>query len=170
MIAFGQRHGDSRLWAIEGTGSFGAGLTRPCSPGESASSKSTAPSVPLVGRAPRATASTRSRAARQALGGDGVAQPRCRGEREAIRVLLATRAAIEFRTRAIRALHALVTRTPDSLRERFRTLTLGELLRTCGALGARPGSNAASSATSLVSSSASSSPFRGRPSDLDCLP
>jgi transposase len=27
MIAFGQCHGDRRLWAIEGTGSLGAGLT-----------------------------------------------------------------------------------------------------------------------------------------------
>jgi hypothetical protein len=27
LIAFGERHGDGRLWAVEGTGSFGAGLT-----------------------------------------------------------------------------------------------------------------------------------------------
>jgi len=48
---------------------------------------------------------------------------------------LATRAqAIEFRTRAISALHALVTSAPDSLRGRLRTLSLGELLRTCAAM------------------------------------
>jgi transposase len=48
---------------------------------------------------------------------------------------LATRAqAVDFRTRAICALHALVTSAPDSLRERLRRLTLGELLRTCAAL------------------------------------
>ena len=71
------------------------------------------------------------RAARQALAGIGVGEPRCRGERKALRVLLATRAqAIEFRTRAISALHTLVTSAPDSLRERVRSVTLGELLRT----------------------------------------
>ena len=44
----------------------------------------------------------RERAVRMALARIGVSEPRCRGEREAIRVLLATRAqAIEFRTRAI---------------------------------------------------------------------
>jgi transposase len=135
LIAFGQGHGDSRLWAIEGTGSFGAGLTtalvahgervvevdRPKRPARRAGAKSD--DIDAV------------RAARQALAGDGVAEPRCRGEREAIRVLLATRAqAIEFRTWAISALHALVTSAPDSLRERLRTLTLGELLRTCAGL------------------------------------
>ena len=55
--------------------------------------------------------------------------------REAIRVLLATRAqAITFRTRAISALHALVTSAPDGLRERLRTLPLGQLLQTCAGL------------------------------------
>jgi transposase len=135
MIVFGQRHGGSRLWAIEGTGSFGAGLTtallaggervvevdRPKRPGRRAGAKSD--DIDAV------------RAARQALADEGVAAPRCRGEREAIRVLLATRAqAVEFRTRTINALHALVTSAPDSLRERLRTLTLGELLHTCAGL------------------------------------
>jgi len=75
------------------------------------------------------------RAARQALAGVGLSEPRCRGEREAIGVLLATRAqAVEFRTRAISALHALVTIAPDSLRERLRQLSLGQLVATCAAL------------------------------------
>lgn len=135
LIAFGRRHGEARLWAIEGTGSFGAGLTtallaegehvvevdRPKRPARRAGVKSD--DIDAV------------RAARQALADEGVAEPRCRGEREAIRVLLATRAqAIEFRTRTINALHALVTSAPDSLRERLRTLTLGDLLHTCAGL------------------------------------
>lgn len=135
LVAFGERHGDVRLWAIEGTGSFGAGLTtallargeevvevdRPKRPARRAGAKSD--DIDAV------------RAARQALAGDGVAEPRCRGDREAIRVLLVTRAqAIEFRTRAIAALHAMVTSAPDSLRERLRALSLGELLRTCAGL------------------------------------
>ncbi len=134
LIAFGERH-EAEVWAIEGTGSFGAGLTaallaqgvrvvevdRPQRPARRAGAKSD--DIDAV------------RAARQALAGIGVSEPRGRGEREAIRVLLATRAqAVGFRTRAISALHALVTSAPDSLRERLRSLTLGELLHTCAAL------------------------------------
>jgi hypothetical protein len=75
------------------------------------------------------------RAARQALAGVGLSEPRRRGDREAIRVLLTTRAqAVTFRTRAISALHALVASAPEGLRERLRTLPLGQLLQTCAGL------------------------------------
>src|SRR4029453_13735418 len=75
------------------------------------------------------------RAARQALASVGLSQPRRRGDREAIRVLLTTRAqAVTFRTPAISALHALVASAPDALRERLRTLPLGQLLHTCAGL------------------------------------
>ena len=50
-------------------------------------------------------------------------------------MLLATRGpAFTFRTRAISALHALVTSAPDGIRERLRTLPLGQLLQTCAGL------------------------------------
>jgi len=48
---------------------------------------------------------------------------------------MTTRAqAIEFRTRAISALHALVTSAPDRLRERLRGMSFTALLDTCAAL------------------------------------
>jgi transposase len=135
FISFGEGHGNDRLWAVEGTGTFGAGLTmallargervvevdRPARPARRAGAKSD--DIDAV------------RAARQALSGEGISEPRSRGQREAIRVLLATRAqAVEFRTRAIGALHALVTSAPDSIRERLRALPLGQLLSTCASL------------------------------------
>lgn len=134
LIAFGDAH-QGRLWAVEGTGSFGAGLTsallargervvevdRPQRPARRAGAKSD--DIDAV------------RAARQVLAGQGVSDPRCRGQREAIRVLLATRAqAIDFRTRAISALHALVVSAPIDLRERLRGLPVGQLMGTCAAL------------------------------------
>jgi hypothetical protein len=134
LVAFGQRH-QAGLWAIEGTGSFGAGLTavlvnrgervaevdRPGRPARRAGAKSD--DIDAV------------RAARQALAGIGLGEPRCRGDREALRVLLSTRAqAIDFRTRAIAALYALITSAPDDLRARLRSLLLGLMMRTCGAL------------------------------------
>jgi transposase len=49
--------------------------------------------------------------------------------------LLTTRAqAIDFRTRAIAAVHAIVVSAPDSLRERLRSLSLAQLLHTCAGL------------------------------------
>jgi transposase len=135
LAAFGHGFGHERLWAIEGTGSFGAGLT--------AALVAAGERVVEVDRparvARRAGAKSDTidavRAARQALAGDGVAEPRCRGDREAIRVLLTTRAqAIEFRTRAIGALHAMVISAPDRLRGRLRGLPLGQLLRACASM------------------------------------
>jgi transposase len=134
LVAFGRRHG-AALWAIEGTGSFGAGLTTLL--------LANSEHVVEVERPQRSArrAGVKNddvdavRAARQALAGIGISEPRRRGEREAIRVLLTTRAqAIEFRTRAIAALHALVVSAPDALRERLRSLPLGQLLHTCAAL------------------------------------
>jgi transposase len=147
LIAFGQRH-NATLWAIEGTGSFGVGLTtallarcarivevdRPQRPARRAGVKSD--DIDAV------------RAARQALAGVGLGEPRRRGEREAIRVLLTTRAqAVEFRTRAISALHALVTSAPDGIRERLQTLPLGQLLQTCAGLRGSARHSAEESAT-----------------------
>ena len=135
LVAFGRRHGEDRLWAIEGTGSFGAGLTTILTNSRERVLEVDRPARPARRAGAKSDDIDAVRAARQALAGDGVAEPRCRGEREAIRVLLATRAqAVEFRTRAIGALHALVTSAPDRLRQRLRTLPLGQLLNTCAAL------------------------------------
>lgn len=49
---------DKRAWAIEGTGSYGAGLTAFLGPAGSGSSRSTARSVPRSATAPSPTSST----------------------------------------------------------------------------------------------------------------
>ena len=80
-----------RLWAVEGAGSFGAGLA--------AFLAGRGERVVEVGRPKRPASRTPAksdaldavRAAREALGQDHLASPRRRGEREALRVLLATR-------------------------------------------------------------------------------
>jgi transposase len=143
LVVFGRRHG-ATLWAIEGTGSFGAGLTTML-----VASGERVVEVERPQRSVRRAGVKNDdvdavRAARQALAGIGISEPRRRGEREAIRVLLTTRAqAIEFRTRAIAALHALVVSAPDKLRERLRSLPLGQLLHTCaGTVALSPRTNA----------------------------
>jgi transposase len=147
LIAFGERH-DGRLWAIEGTGSFGAGLTTALLAHDERVVEVDRPERPARRAGAKSDDIDAVRAARQVLAGQGVSEPRSRGQREAIRVLLATRAqAIDFRTRAIAALHALVTSAPDNLRQRLRGLPFGELLRTCSALGGSPRQSAEEFAT-----------------------
>ncbi len=113
LVAFGQRHVAS-LWAIEGTGSFGAGLTSALLASDERVVEVDRPQRPARHAGAKSDDIDAVRAARQVLAGQGVSEPRTRGQREAIRVLLATRAqAVDFRTRAISALHALVVSAPD---------------------------------------------------------
>ena len=134
LIAFGQRH-DVSLWAIEGTGCFGAGLTTALLARCDRIVEVDRPQRPARRGGVKSDDIDAVRAARQALAGVGLSEPRSRGDREAIRVLLTTRAqAVEFRTQAISALHALVTSAPDGLRERLCSQPLGQLLRICAGL------------------------------------
>ncbi len=134
LVAFAETHGRTRVWAIEGTGSFGAGLTTALLARREHVVEVDRPKRPRRAGA-KSDAIDAVRAAREVLSRDRTGEPRCRGQREAIRVLLTTRAqAIDFRTRAIAALHALVVSAPDDLRQRLRTLSLGRLLETCAAL------------------------------------
>jgi transposase len=134
LVAFGRRH-EARLWAIEGTGSFGAGLTTELLARGERIVEVDRPQRPARRGGVKSDDIDAVRAARQALAGVGLSEPRSRGEREAIRVLLATRGqAVECRTRAISALHALVISAPDRIRQRLRALPPGQLLRTCAGL------------------------------------
>jgi transposase len=76
-----------------------------------------------------------ARAACEALAREHLAQPRRRGEREAIRVLLATReGAILARTKAIGQLKALIVNAPEGIRRQLRRLSTDEQLARCARL------------------------------------
>jgi SMODS-associating 4TM effector domain len=64
--------------------------------------------------------------------------------------LLLVLSSVTFRSRAISALHALVTSAPDDLRERLRTLPLARLLHTCAGLRDSSRRSVAESATVLA--------------------
>ena len=69
------------------------------------------------------------RAAREALARDHLAQPRRRGDREAVRVLLVTRrGAMRARTKAINHLKALVVTAREELRHQLRRHDTDELV------------------------------------------
>jgi transposase len=80
-----------------------------------------------------------ARAAGEALSRTHLAQPRRRGDREALRVLLATReGAILARTKAVGQLKALIVNAPEQLRQHFRTLSTDEQLTRCARLRTSP--------------------------------
>jgi len=79
------------------------------------------------------------RAAREALACDHLAQPRRRGRREAIRVLLAAReGAVRARTQAIAQLKALIVSAPQGLRDQLRGGTTDEQVSRAARLRTGP--------------------------------
>ncbi|HEX9349968.1 MAG TPA: IS110 family transposase [Gaiellaceae bacterium] len=126
----------SRLWAIEGSGSYGAGLARfLAEQGER---------VVEVER-PQRTERTKGksdridalRAARTALGQTKLALPRAGGARQALRALVTTRkGAVATRRAALNQLRALIVIAPESLRAELRQLTRAKLIARCARLRA----------------------------------
>jgi transposase len=125
-----------RAFAIEGTGSFGAGLSRFLS-GEGER-------VLEVGRLRRerrsggkSDALDAVRAARSVLAQSQPTEPRAGGEREALRALMAAReGAVNARRAGLCQLRDLLITTPEPLRSELRPLSRAQLLRRLGA--ARP--------------------------------
>jgi hypothetical protein len=133
-FAQGQVHG-RRCWAVEGAGSYGAGLA--------AFLHAQGEQVVEVGRpkrSPRRTGAKSDaldavRAAREALALDHPLVPRRRGDREALRVLLATRhGACAAKVSAINQLKALIVGAPEEL----RGLTTKRQVTCCTRLRDRP--------------------------------
>jgi transposase len=123
------RHAPSRrAFAIEGTGSFGAGLTRFLTgQGEQ---------VYEVGRLRRDRGSGGKndsldaiRAARSVLGTKRAATPRSTGEREALRALMAAReGAVNAKRAGLCQLRDMLITTPEPLRGELRPLSRARLL------------------------------------------
>jgi transposase len=112
-----------RCWAVEGAGSYGAGLA--------AFLQARGERVVEVGRPkrpPRRTGAKSDaldavRAAREALAQDHPLAPRRRGDREALRVLLATRhSACAAKVSATNQLKALIVGAPEELRVELERL------------------------------------------------
>jgi transposase len=126
-----------RIWAIEGCGSYGAGLCRYLA---GAGEHVVEAGRPTPGVRPKSDALDAVRAARSVLSHARPALPRAGGPREILRVLMLARdGAIDIRRTALCQLRALIVSAPDGLREPLRDLTRGALLRRCAAL--RPGAH-----------------------------
>ena len=122
-----------RAFAVEGTGPFGAGLTRFLVRHDER--------VLEVGRLRRERQSGKSdaldaiRAARSVLGQTRPIRPRTGGEREALRALTAAReGAVTARRAGLCQLRGLLVSAPEPLRADLRSLTRAQLLRRLAAV------------------------------------
>ena len=128
-----------RCWAVEGTGSFGAGLAGFLHQHGEQVLEVGRPKRPASRSGAKSDALDAVRAAREALGQDHLATPRRRGEREALRVLLTTRrCATLARVAAIGQLKALLVGAPEELRAELRGRSTAGQIDYCARLRPRP--------------------------------
>lgn len=141
MLAFAKKHAPGRrVWAIESTGSFGAGLTTYLLERGERVVEVDRPKRPARRSGAKSDELDAIRAAKEALERKHPTQPRQRGDREAIRVLQRTReGAVRARSRAICQLKALVVTAPEGLRSQLRRLGDGQLVPRCARLRTAPG-------------------------------
>ena len=128
---------EAHVWAIEGTGSYGAGLARYLAGrGET---------VLEISRTPRAERRLRGKDdSLDAAGGAGRARqrdarlPRSGERREALRLLLiARRSAVDVRREALTQLRGVIVTAPDRLRQELRGLPAGGCSSAAAACAAR---------------------------------
>ena len=135
LVAMADRHSHRRAWSIEGTGGYGAGLTRHLANGDEKVVELDRPNRPTRRSGAKSDPIDAVRAGREALGREHLAQPRAAGDRGALSVLLAARrSAMDGATVAQRQLDALVTAAPETLRARFRGQSTRLMLATASKL------------------------------------
>ena len=137
-VRWAQSLGTICIAGVEGTSSYGAGLTRVL--------QAAGIEVAEVSRPDRAARRRRGKsdpldayaAARAALAGDRLAVPKDE-HTTALRALLsARRSAVKAHTAATNQLHALLVTAPEPLRGQLRHLSARELIATCAALRPDP--------------------------------
>jgi transposase len=140
LLRFARRDAPGRrAWAIESSGSFGAGLATFLLAHGELVVEVDRPKRPARRNGAKSDELDAVRAAHEALTRDHLAQPRQRGDREAVRVLLITRrAAILSRTKAINQLKSLVVTAREEVRHQLRNHDADTLVHRCSRLRTLP--------------------------------
>jgi hypothetical protein len=124
LVALADEHSTLRVWAIEGTGGYGAGLARHLAEQGEVVIELDRPKRPARRQGAKSDPLDAVRAARDALAREHVGQPRSRGQRAALSVLITVRAmAVEAAGDAQRQLQSVIVAAPDHLRDRFTGMT-----------------------------------------------
>jgi transposase len=134
-----QRAAAPRVWAVEGTGSYGSGLTEHLLRAGEKVVEVDRPKRPVGRNRAKSDQLDAVRAAREALSQKHSAEPRQGGQREALRVLLVTReAAVGAYRSSLIQLKSLVTNAPEALRDQLRRLPSRQLSERCAGLRTPP--------------------------------
>ena len=121
LIALAQAHGQLRAWAIEGAGSYGAGLAAALHARDELVVEVARPKRPPRRRGAKSDALDAERAARETLVRCELGAPRQGPERAALAQLLVVReSAVQASGDAQRQLHAAVLTAPEQVAARFR--------------------------------------------------
>jgi transposase len=138
LLSFADAHlAGRRCWAIEGAGSYGAGLAAFLRGHGEQLVEAGRPKRPPQRSSAKTDAIDAVRAARDALGQppQQLAAVRQRGDHQALRVLLTTRrTALTARVAAVNHLKALVVAAPEDLRAELRGLSTRQQVAICAAL------------------------------------
>ena len=136
LVSAADTHAGSRCWVIEGCGSWGRGLATWLMAAGETVWEIDSPRRPSRRMGKKNDEIDAIRAAREALGRDDLAEPRCTGDRDALAALLvARRSAIQMASDTERQLHALASTSPEVLAARLRGLKTHRMER---AFEARP--------------------------------
>jgi transposase len=143
LIAWSEQFGYAPVFAVEGTGSFGAGLCRELLDAGFEVVEVNRPDRSTRRRLGKDDAIDAEAAARSWIAGSATVTPKAGDQKvEMIRLLkVAKDSATESRTRAINQIKAIVLTAPAALREQLEPLQRTALIRACAAL--RPGLMAA---------------------------
>jgi transposase len=139
-----------RVWAIEGTGCYGAGLARFLAARDEQVLELERPKRRGSRGRLKSDPLDALRAAKAVLAGEQLADPRAGERRESLRALLTTRAgAVAAKQAALCQLRSLLVVLPEPLRAQLRPLTRARLLHCCAALQPRSGGERAGALLAL---------------------
>jgi len=132
LLEWARCHSPHPTWVVEGTGSYGAGLTSFLAGCGEVVYEGDRPQRRKRGAGGKSDQLDAIKVAREALAREHHAVPRQRGNREAIRVLLSTReGAVSAYRQALNQLYALVVTAPEPIHERLIRLKGDQLVNAC---------------------------------------
>jgi len=149
LLGWARSNSEARVWVVEGTGSYGAGLTKYLSEQNEVVYEGDHPKRSWRGPAGKSDQLDAIWVAKESLSRPRPNLPRARGERELLRVLLTARnGAVEAEKQGLNQLYALVVSAPEAMRQRLGKLRGPALVKACRRL--RPGGDQESEVTAMT--------------------
>jgi len=132
LLGWARSSSRERVWVVEGTGSYGAGLAAFLAGQGEFVNEGDHPKRSSRGGAGKSDYLDAIWVAKEALTRNRLGRPKARGEREMLRVLMTAReGAVNAQKQGLNQLYALVVAAPEGLRRRLGHLKGAALLKAC---------------------------------------